>query len=479
MPTPSRQHRRDNADPVRVQRWDRVQLEADLDPSSRTLQGYLRSHAAIAVPGVMEYHDAAGNVTRELIPPEELHNVDSLRSLASLPVTLQHPEEDVTPDNVGSLGVGTMGNDVEILEKSGHVRIGIVLHRRDALEAVDGGMTEVSPGYTCIIDPTPGVWNGQPYDAVQRHRRYNHLAIVDQARGGHTVKLRADGADRCAARRLDAASPDHRVELRVRLDAPPSPPAPAGTSPKRGHTMHPFLITLAALCSLPVAHRDGKAYRTDAGEESPEITEDQLVAAIADAIRELQAKAAGAQAGGGDDADDPEAMKARIQELEGQLAALQQEKADRDAAAMEEQEKADRADMDKLADALRFDRTGWTEDTTAAQRKLDLAKARNLVPADAELFNAETKADGVPMARLDGMITAMQQLHGSQQDAYVGLRVDGAPPKGTGAGAWTGPSGTGTSGERKDGQGDRPPADPMKAALRRRNRDRLQGKART
>ena len=456
-----------------VQRWDRVQLEAQLEPASRTAQGYLRTHAAVAVPGVMEYMDAAGNVTRELVPPEELHNVDSLRSLAGLPVTLQHPDEDVTPDNVGSLGVGSMGNDVEILEQSGHVRVLLVLHRRDALDAVEQGMVEVSPGYTTVIDPTPGVWNGQAYDAVQTRRRYNHLAIVDQARGGPTVKLRADGDDRLATRRCDAADPHNRVQLRVRLDAQP----PDTDPPQRGPTMHPFLITLAALCALPYTQRaDGKVYRTDMGAQAgdpKQITEDQLVAAIADAIRQLQSKAAEADADPAAPAAGEltmEQAKARIQELEGQLATLQAEKESMDAAAAAEQAKADRAQLEGLADRLSYDRAAWTEATTNAQRKLDLAKHKGLLAADAELQTA-AKADGVPMPRLDGMIAALQSLHpdpeaGGRADAYADLSVPTKPPPRR------------EPGTRADGQ-DKPPADPMKATIAKRNRDRLQGDARS
>jgi len=463
-----------NCQPVRrtdqlqtVQRWDRVQLEAQLEPASRTAQGYLRTHAAVAVPGVMEYVDASGNVTRELVPAEELHNVDSLRSLAGLPVTLQHPDEDVTPDNVGTLGVGALGNDVEILEQSGHVRVLLVLHRRDALQAVDQGMVEVSPGYTTVIDPTPGVHPVYgAYDAVQTRRRYNHLAVVDQARGGPTVKLRADTTDRCATRRCDAADPDTKVRARLRLDATPPDPA----NPQRGRAMHPFLITLAALCALPYTQRaDGKVCRTDmTGEgEAKQITEDQLVAAIADAIRQLQAKAAEADAepAVAEGEMSPEAMKARIQELEGQLAALQAEKADRDAAAATEAAKADRAHLDGLADRLAFDRTGWTDATTNEQRKLDLAKHRGLLPADAAM-QTQGKADGVALPKLDGMISALQSLHpdpdaGTRADAYADLQVPVKPPTKQPA--------------RKDGgAGDAPPADPMKAAIAKRNRDRLQ-----
>ena len=109
----TRQRRTDSADaPVRVHRRDRAQML----PGERTRDGYLRVHAMIARPGVMEYADLDGTIVRELIPADELHRADSLRTLASVPVTLGHPEEDVTPDNVSSYGVGSVGEEVAVLE---------------------------------------------------------------------------------------------------------------------------------------------------------------------------------------------------------------------------------------------------------------------------------------------------------------------------------------------------------------------------
>lgn len=42
------------------------------------------------------------------------------------------------------------------------------------------------------LEYTPGVWNGIPYDAIQRNIRYNHLAIVERGRQGPSVRLHLD-----------------------------------------------------------------------------------------------------------------------------------------------------------------------------------------------------------------------------------------------------------------------------------------------
>jgi len=66
-----------------------------------------------------------------------------------------------------------------------------------AVTAIQTGTRELSPGYSVDLDTTPGSWSGQKYDAIQVKRRYNHLALVDRARGGRQARLdslRADGA---------------------------------------------------------------------------------------------------------------------------------------------------------------------------------------------------------------------------------------------------------------------------------------------
>lgn len=55
------------------------------------------------------------------------------------------------------------------------------------------GLRELSLGYSLDLDETPGVWNGQPYDAIQRNIRINHLALVEKARAGEQARLNIDG----------------------------------------------------------------------------------------------------------------------------------------------------------------------------------------------------------------------------------------------------------------------------------------------
>ncbi|WP_148934667.1 DUF2213 domain-containing protein, partial [Escherichia coli] len=50
-----------------------------------------------------------------------------------------------------------------------------------------------SAGYRCIVDWTAGLTDaGEPYDAVQRKIRINHVAFVDRGRAGAECRIGDD-----------------------------------------------------------------------------------------------------------------------------------------------------------------------------------------------------------------------------------------------------------------------------------------------
>lgn len=156
--------------------------------------GYLRIDGVVAHVGILEYMDDDGTVIREFVPEETLFDEASLQSLAGAPVTLQHPPEMVTPSNYKQYSQGSV-NGMPRRDGDNLVASMLVIGN-EALHAVEyGGVSELSPGYSVDLDETPGEWQGQKYDRVQRNRRYNHQAIVDAARGGSVCSLRFDGAN--------------------------------------------------------------------------------------------------------------------------------------------------------------------------------------------------------------------------------------------------------------------------------------------
>lgn len=66
-------------------------------------------------------------------------------------------------------------------------------------------------------DETPGVWNGQPYDAIQRNIQINHLALVEKARAGEQARLNIDGEEQggnqMSKARKDGLTPEEIARL--------------------------------------------------------------------------------------------------------------------------------------------------------------------------------------------------------------------------------------------------------------------------
>jgi uncharacterized protein len=148
--------------------------------------------------GVLTYRRADGSVVRELRHPDHVFRADSLQTLLSAPVCVGHPGaglEWVNPDNAHQHEVGVVASaraDGQFVDAQLSVRRAETIRRIDQKELV-----EVSAAYDADIDPTPGVWEGQPYDQVQTNITYNHVALLPAGKGraGRDVRLRADSAD--------------------------------------------------------------------------------------------------------------------------------------------------------------------------------------------------------------------------------------------------------------------------------------------
>lgn len=164
----------------------------------RTPQGGLRVPANATRVGVFVYTRADGSKVRELRHPDEVFAADSLSTLAGAPVTEGHPATPVRPDNWRRLTVGHVGDEVKADGK--FVAARLMIQDADAISKVErddadpSALRELSCGYSCQIDNTPGTWNGERYDAVQRNIRYNHVALGPKGwgRAGNEVALRLD-----------------------------------------------------------------------------------------------------------------------------------------------------------------------------------------------------------------------------------------------------------------------------------------------
>ena len=169
-------------------RYDRATIKA-----TKTDEGYLIDTPIVGRVGIQTYRNADGSTRKEFRPPEEVFSADALSSFTGKPITNEHPTEMVTAKNAKALSVGTIQSDG--IEDGDNVKTKIIVHDADMIDKImKGGKKELSLGYQVTLDETPGEWNGEKYDAVQRNIRVNHLAIVPKGRAGN-ARLNLDRFD--------------------------------------------------------------------------------------------------------------------------------------------------------------------------------------------------------------------------------------------------------------------------------------------
>lgn len=166
----------------------------EVDPET----GWLTMEGTAALVGVMHYDDGAGGVRTEYVPPETLADVESL---LAAPLTVQHPPKSLDISTTKKYQVGTV---LSARFDGTRLRVRIRVTDAEAIAAIQSGTRELSPGYLAEFDRTPGHWSGKKYDAIQTKRRYNHLALVDRARGGRQARLDSWRADGALVQRTDA-----------------------------------------------------------------------------------------------------------------------------------------------------------------------------------------------------------------------------------------------------------------------------------
>jgi HK97 family phage prohead protease len=187
--------RRTDADEVSVLRLD----VGRLGKCERTQMGGIRVPARLTRTGVLSYRLPDGTTRRELRHPDEVFREQSLKTLASAPVTDHHPYELGGLVDPGTWRQVAIGHAENVRKDEGRFIAGeLVIQDARAIDAIDRGEREdVSLGYRCRLEFTAGTWNGEPYDAVQRDITYNHVAILPRGvgRAGSEVGLRLDATD--------------------------------------------------------------------------------------------------------------------------------------------------------------------------------------------------------------------------------------------------------------------------------------------
>lgn len=124
-------------------------------------------------------------------PAEELSDPECIASFCLIPwidnhVMLGAEEQGLMPaERKGIQGV--IGEDVFF--EDGTLFGNLKVFSQSMAGLIEAGKRELSCGYRCVYDFTPGVFQGEAYDCIQRTIRGNHLALVHSGRMGPDVAV--------------------------------------------------------------------------------------------------------------------------------------------------------------------------------------------------------------------------------------------------------------------------------------------------
>ncbi|MDH0356741.1 DUF2213 domain-containing protein [Morganella sp. GD04133] len=122
-------------------------------------------------------------------PPEELASEETIKSFRLTPFIVDHEMlgKNATPAEKKGIQ-GVIGENVYYDHP--YLRGNIKIFSDAALSDISSGKIDLSPGYRSRYDfDSPGVYEGEAYEVVQRHLRGNHLALVDEGRTGADVAV--------------------------------------------------------------------------------------------------------------------------------------------------------------------------------------------------------------------------------------------------------------------------------------------------
>lgn len=125
-----------------------------------------------------------------LRPAEELQSEATLNSFKLLPIVDEHMMLGTKPGMKPAEDKGVHGVIGEDVKADGNLVTGdLKIFSEHLKDQIENGKKELSMGYFCDYELTPGEFNGKHYDAIQRNIRGNHVALVDEGRMGAEVRV--------------------------------------------------------------------------------------------------------------------------------------------------------------------------------------------------------------------------------------------------------------------------------------------------
>lgn len=172
------------------------------------------TNVPIACVGVFPYMKADNSVEMEAKLPTELLSEGTVSSANSKPITDNHPDELVTQVNARNYMKGFTATNAHV--ENDKLKVDMTITDKSLIDEINKGKQELSIGFETEVVPKKGEYKGVAYDSVQRNIRINHVAVVEQGRAGHSVRLLGDSAEMIEQ---DVQKKGKRMETtKVRLD---------------------------------------------------------------------------------------------------------------------------------------------------------------------------------------------------------------------------------------------------------------------
>lgn len=255
---------------------------------------------SVGMPG---FENDPGKIVMVWRPEEELNNPETLDSVRLQPWTDDHtmlgdPNDDPSltpPERKGVHGV--IGERVFYDPDEQMLKGNLRLWSPSLGDAIDAGKKELSMGFRCVYDFTPGEFQGQHFDAIQRNIRFNHLATVQEGRMGPGVavldhlKFTFDASE---LRELPTMKTTRRLKMSKKLGV-----APTALAAACGMDGADAAVLAKWNLAMDAEEEDDKPDAGGGGE--PTISEAvEMIKDVAGPVSELQAALAELSGGGGD-----------------------------------------------------------------------------------------------------------------------------------------------------------------------------------
>ena len=170
-------------------RWQKTEdgfLRCPARVLAHCVMPYLREELAEATEDLPEY---IGEQINMYVPQWSLTDPEALHTLEGAPIVIGD-HSWLTPEVIKEYGMGHVAGTPRL--DGDYLEVDLLVTDPQAIARIEAGeLPEISAAYRAETVFEPGVFNGQPYDAVQTALRYNHIAVIPEGhgRGGRDVRI--------------------------------------------------------------------------------------------------------------------------------------------------------------------------------------------------------------------------------------------------------------------------------------------------